>query len=217
MKTKTPFRDRRDAGRVLSSELSDYANRTDVVVLALPRGGIPVAFELARALGAPMDVHLARKLGVPGEPEVAMGAIAEGGHAVLKQQLIRDMGIPREEIEDTAVNEWIELDRRRTMYRQGRSRVPLAGKVAILVDDGLATGSTALAAVRDLRDLNTQKIVVAAPVADAYACREIEKEADEVTCAMIPTPFQAVGNWYHDFSQTSDEEALDLLQRAQLS
>jgi putative phosphoribosyl transferase len=214
MRTPNPYRDRREAGRVLSTRLSDYANRTDVVVLALPTGGIPVAFEVANALGAPLDVHFSRKLGVPDEPGLTLGAIGEGGHTVLNRTLLHDLGISREQVEDSAVNEWLELDRHRRTLRQGRSRPPLAGKIAVLVDEGLATSPLALAAVRDLRAHDPERIVVAVPVADANACHEIENEADEVACAMIPTPFSNLENWYHESPPVTDEESRDLLERA---
>src|SRR5215471_14729898 len=203
------FKDRVDAGRQLATKLSRYAGRQDVVVLGLPRGGVPVAAEVARALGAPFDVFLVRKLGVPGHAELAMGAIAEGGVEVLSDHLIRDIGIPA-----VAVRERLELDRRDALYRQGRARPPVRGRVVIVVDDGLATGASMQAAVLALKKLGPSRIVIAVPVGAMETCERLRQEADEVVCVTTPEPFQAVGLWYQRFDQTSDDEVRQLLARS---
>jgi putative phosphoribosyl transferase len=208
------FRDRRDAGRVLASHLQRYAGRPDVVVLALPRGGVPVAFEVAQALGAPLDVFVVRKLGVPGHEEVALGAIASGGVRVLTDDLIRRLGISTEALEGLVAREEAELRRRETAYRGSRPRVPIAGRTVILVDDGLATGASMKAAVAALRRERPAHIVVAVPVAAAEACDEFRQDVEDVVCAATPEPFMAVGAWYEDFSQTSDTEVRRLLEEA---
>jgi erythromycin esterase-like protein/predicted phosphoribosyltransferase len=208
------FRDRADAGRLLAQQLRQYAHRDDVVVLALPRGGVPVAYEIARALDAPLDVFVVRKLGVPGHEELAMGAIATGGMRVLNKQLIESLGIRAEWIEAIDAKERRELERRERAYRGDRPPPELAGRTVILVDDGLATGSTMLAAVWAVRQEEPGRIVVAAPVADPDVCEALRREADEVVCLLTPQPLQAVGAWYEDFSQTSDEEVHELLERA---
>jgi putative phosphoribosyl transferase len=208
------FRDRREAGRVLAGELDRYAGRDDVIVLALPRGGVPVAYEVAKALRAPLDVFVVRKLGVPGHEELAMGAIASGGGGIVDRRLVDMLGISEAELDRVVAAEARELDRRETAYRDDRDRTQLAGKTVILVDDGLATGSTMQAAVRAVRRLGPARIVVAVPVAAAETCEELRKEADETICALTPSPFHAVGVWYEDFSQTSDAEVRELLQRA---
>src|SRR6516164_496248 len=205
------FIDRADAGRQLVGPLSAYAGRSDVVVLALPRGGVPVAYEVARALRAPLDVFLVRKLGVPGHPELAMGAIAEGGVEVLNDDLIRDLGIPQKMVQEVAVRERMELDRRDTLYRGGRPLPAVRGRIVILVDDGLATGSTMQAAVTALRRLEPASIVVAVPVGARDTCIRIDRLADEVVCLSMPEPFQAVGLWYEQFAQTTDDEVKRLL------
>jgi erythromycin esterase-like protein/predicted phosphoribosyltransferase len=207
------FKDRVDAGRQLSGKLSQYAARQDVVVLALPRGGVPVGAEVARSLGAPFDVFLVRKLGVPGHAELAMGAIAEGGVEVLSDHLIRDIGIPESAVRQVAVRERLELDRRDALYRQGRARPPVRGRVVIVVDDGLATGASMQAAVLALRKLEPSRIVVAVPVGAMETCERLRHIADEVVCASTPEPFQAVGLWYERFDQTTDEEVRQLLAR----
>ncbi len=207
------FTDRVDAGRRLATELKQYGNRADVVVLALPRGGVPVAAEVARALHAPFDLFLVRKLGVPGHPELAMGAIAEGGVEVLSDDLIRDLGVPAAAVRQVAVREQLELDRRDTLYREGRPRPDLRGKVVIVIDDGLATGSTMQAAVLALRRLEPARIVVAVPVGARETCERLRHVADEVVCVATPEPFQAVGLWYRQFAQTTDEEVRQLLAR----
>jgi erythromycin esterase-like protein/predicted phosphoribosyltransferase len=205
------FRDRIDAGRQLAEHLTAYADRSDVVVLGLPRGGVPVAHEVASRLKAPLDVFLVRKLGVPGHPELAMGAIAAGGIEVRSSTLIRDLRIPAAAIDQIAARERLELDRRETLYRGNRRRPVLRDRTVILVDDGLATGSTMQAAILALRQHAPARIVVAVPVGAAESCEEVARLADQVVCVLMPTPFQAVGLWYDDFSQTSDAEVTQLL------
>ena len=209
------FRDRRHAGRVLAQMLAGYANRSDVIVLALPRGGVPVAYEVAKALHAPLDVFVVRKLGVPGHEEYAMGAIASGGVRVLNDEVVRRLGIPDTAVDAVTRYEQGELERRERLYRAGRPLPDLRGRTVIVVDDGLATGSTMLAAVRALRAQQPARIVVAVPTAAAETCAQLRSEADEVVCATTPEPFRAVGTWYDDFSQTSDEEVRELLARAE--
>ena len=208
------FRDRSDAGRQLAAKLAAYADRSDVLVLALPRGGVPVAFEVARALHAPLNVFLVRKLGVPGQEELAMGAIATGGVRVLNDEVVRAAGITEDVIADVAAQEQDELWRRERLYRGDRPAPDVRGKTVILVDDGLATGSTMRAAVAALRQQRPARIVVAVPVGAPETCAEFQAEADEAVCARAPEPFYAVGLWYDDFSQTTDEEVHDLLERA---
>ena len=208
-----PFRDRRDAGRELAEHLVEYANRSDVVVLALPRGGVPVAYEVAKALNAPLDVFLVRKLGVPGYEELAMGAIASGGVRVLNTDVTR-FGIPSWVVDRVAAAEQRELERRERLYRGDRPHPDVGGRTVILVDDGLATGATMRAAVAALRRMDPGKIVVAVPTGAPETCEALRKEADDVTCAVTPQPFHAVGLWYEDFAQTTDEEVHDLLERA---
>jgi predicted phosphoribosyltransferase len=208
------FRNRADAGRQLATRLVKYANRPDVTVLALPRGGVPVAFEVASQLAAPLDVFLVRKLGVPGHPELAMGAIAAGGVEVLSEDLIRDVGIPYALVQQVAVRERIELERRDQAYREGRPPPTVRDRIVILIDDGLATGSTMQAAVLALRQQSPARIVVAVPVGARDTCERLRRHADEVICAATPEPFNAVGLWYQDFSQTTDEEVGRLLAAA---
>jgi putative phosphoribosyl transferase len=208
------FRDRAEAGRALAGALSHYAGRDDVVVLALPRGGVPVAYEVAKALGAPLDVFLVRKLGVPGHEELAMGAIASGGVLVLDEGVLRWLGISEEQIQETLARELDELRRREAAYRDGRPLPDLKGKTVILVDDGLATGASMQAAARAVRRYDPARIVIAVPVASRATCDQFRDDVDEVVCAVTPEPFYAVGNWYADFSQTSDEEVRELLERA---
>jgi erythromycin esterase-like protein/predicted phosphoribosyltransferase len=207
------FRDRRDAGRVLAEKLAAYANRPDVLVMALPRGGVPVAYEVARALGAPLDVFVVRKLGVPGYEELAMGAVATGGVRVLNDQLVKRLGIPDHVIKAVTTRERQELARRERLYRDGRPPPDISGRTVILVDDGLATGATMQAAVEALRQQNPARIVVAVPTASPDTCEEMKAKADDVICAITPQPFDAVGRWYQDFSQTTDEEVGALLAR----
>src|SRR5258708_13842263 len=211
-----PFRDRAEAGRSLAAKLAAYANRPDVVVLALPRGGVPVAFEVARALGAPLDVLLVRKLGVPGYEELAMGAVATGGVRVLNGQVGDTLRARSYVIDAVAAREQQELTRRERLYRGGRPPPSVRGRTVVLVDDGLATGATMHAAVKALRQQQPARIVVAVPIAAPETCDELKAEADEVICGITPEPFDAVGRWYEDFSQTTDEEVADLLARSQL-
>jgi putative phosphoribosyl transferase len=208
------FRDRIDAGRALALALEEYCGRPDVVVLGLPRGGVPVAAEVADALGAPLDVFVVRKLGVPGHEEFAMGAIASGGVRVMNRAAIDMLAIPQAAIEQVVEREQRELERREREYRDDRPPPQIAGRIAILVDDGLATGSSMLAAVAALRNLRPARIVVAVPVGAAQTCRKLQAEADEVICAMVPEDFQAVGLWYDDFGQTSDAEVQATLREA---
>jgi putative phosphoribosyl transferase len=206
-----PFKDRKEAGVALAARLADYNNRGDVVVLALPRGGVPVADEVARRLRAPLDVFLVRKLGLPGHPELAMGAIATGGVRVLNEDVVRWYGVPSAVIDQVAASEQAELERRERTYREGRSLLPLEGRTVLLIDDGLATGSTMKAAVRAVRAHKPARIVVAVPVGAPETCEEFADVADEIVCARTPEPFSAVGLWYRDFSQTSDAEVRALL------
>ncbi|GAA4507613.1 erythromycin esterase family protein [Actinoallomurus oryzae] len=208
------FRDRRDAGRALAGLLEDYRGRDDVVVLGLPRGGVPVAYEVATCLDAPLDVFLVRKLGVPGHEELAMGAIASGGVIVLNEDVVIGFGIAPDVIREVAERESRELMRREQGYRQGRPMPELSGRIVILVDDGLATGSSMRAAIVALRRLEPARIVVAVPAAPSSTCEELRLEVDEVVCATTPSPFFAVGRSYWDFTQTTDEEVRDLLRAA---
>jgi putative phosphoribosyl transferase len=209
-----PFRDRVDAGRELAERLRSYAHRADVLVLALPRGGVPVAFPVAEALHAPLDVFLVRKLGVPGHEELAMGAIATGGVRVLNQDVIDGLGIPERIIETVAAREREELERRERLYRDGRPAPMVSGRTVILIDDGLATGATMRAAAAAIRVQQPARLVVAVPVAAPSTCEEFRAEVDEIICARTPEPFYAVGFWYDEFSPTTDEEVRDLLSRA---
>jgi putative phosphoribosyl transferase len=206
-----PFRDRAEAGQRLAAALGAYADRPDVLVLALPRGGVPVAHEVATALHAPMDVFLVRKLGVPGQEELAMGAVASGGVRVLNDDVVRSLALTDEMIARVADREVVELDRRERLYRGGRSVPSVAGRIAILVDDGLATGSTMRAATQALALEHPARVVVAVPVAAASTCETLAREVDEMVCALMPEPFQAVGLWYADFTQVTDEEVRALL------
>jgi predicted phosphoribosyltransferase len=209
------FLDRYDAGRRLAGALSHYANQPDVLVLGLPRGGVPVAYEVARALHAPLDVFLVRKLGFPGHPELAMGAIATGGVRILDRQLIQMYGVPADAIELVTTQERQELARRERLYRDDRPPPDVRGRTAILIDDGLATGSTMRAAVEALREEGARRIVVAVPVAPLDTCEAMKDEVDEIVCAVTPEPFRAVGIWYADFSETMDDEVRDLLSRGE--
>lgn len=209
-----PFANRREAGEKLADNLRTYANRADVLVLALPRGGVPVAYEVARALHAPLDVYVVRKLGVPGREELAIGAIASGGVQVLNEELMGTLGIPRSVVETIARREQEELQRRERLYRDAHPLPDVRCRTVILVDDGLATGSTMQAASLALRKMNPSKLIVAVPVGAREICDELRADVDEVVCAITPVPFIAVGAWYADFSQTSDEEVRDLLQKA---
>lgn len=207
------FRNRTDAGRQLASKLAKYAGRADVVVLALPRGGVPVAFEVARELKAPLDIFLVRKLGVPAQKELAMGAIASGGVLVRNEDVVRYLSISDEVIDSVAASEQRELERRERAYRDAQPPLEVKGRIVILVDDGLATGSTMRAAVAALRQQEPKRIVVAVPVAAPETCAELRAEVDEVVCAATPRPFHGVGLWYEDFSQTTDEEVRELLEK----
>lgn len=211
---RRPFRDRTEAGRVLAEALSEYAGRSDVIVLALPRGGVPVAYEVARALRAPLDVFLVRKLGAPGHEELAMGAIASGDVVVVNDEVVNAMRISEAEIRDAIESERRELVRRESAYRDDRPPMDVRGKVVILIDDGLATGSSMRAAVTALRRQGPARIVVAVPIGAASTCAELQTLADDCLCAFTPEPFRAVGLWYQDFTQTEDDEVAELLARA---
>ena len=208
------FRDRTEAGQLLAAQLRAYADRPDVLVLGLPRGGVPVAYEVAQALHAPLDVFVVRKLGLPGQEELAVGAIASGGARVLNDEVVRALEIPDDVIDSLAAQQQAELERRERVYRGDRPRPDIRGRVVILVDDGLATGSTMRAAIAALRHQGPARIVVAVPVAAAETCEELRAIADEIVCLQTPEPFYAVGLWYHDFGQTSDEEVRELLDHA---
>jgi len=205
------YRDRRHAGVELAARLGHFRGR-NAVVLALPRGGVPVAYEVARAIDAPLDIFVVRKLGMPGHPEFAMGAIASGGIRIVNQDVVAWYGIPDEIIDGIAHQEQRELVRREREYRQGRPLVELSGRIVLLVDDGLATGSTMKAAVQAVRAHGPSRIVVAVPVGSPDTCRDFAEVADEIVCARAPEYFSAVGQWYHDFSQTTDDEVRRLLQ-----
>jgi len=208
------FRDRAEAGRELASRLRPYAGRDDVLVLALPRGGVPVAFEVARELGAPLDVFLVRKLGVPGHEELAMGAIASGGVRVLNRDVVRALGIGERALEAVTAREQRELARREQAYRGDRPQPDVKDRIVILVDDGLATGSTMRAAIMALRQQDPARIIVAVPTAAPEVCEQMRDVADEMVCATTPSPFFGVGQWYDDFSETTDDEVRQLLEEA---
>jgi len=206
------FRDRRDAGRQLAARLlRKYAGRDDVVVLALPRGGVPVAYEVALALGAPLDVFVVRKLGVPGNEEYAMGAIASGDVRVLNDEVIASLGIDPAQLAEVDARERAELARREETYRHGVPMEPVEGRVVILVDDGLATGASMRAAIAALRRLDPARIVAAVPIGAPETCEQMGDDADEVVCAVTPRAFGGVGLWYHDFTQTDDGQVRKLL------
>jgi len=209
---ETMLANRREAGTVLAKALAKYVGRSDVVVLALPRGGVPVGYEVARALGAPLDVFVVRKLGVPGHRELAMGAIASGGARVLNREVIAWYGVKPSAIEATAAEELAELERRERLYRKDREPAPISQHTIILVDDGLATGATMKAAVAALRARRPARIVVAVPVGSPASCAQLRAVADEVVCAREPEDFAAVGQFYADFEQTSDAEVRELLE-----
>jgi putative phosphoribosyl transferase len=210
----TFFNDRVDAGRKLAKKLSKYANRSDVLILALPRGGVPVAFEVAKELNVKMDVFIVRKLGVPGNEELAMGAIASDNIRVLNEDVIRSFQIPERVIDKVAENELRELERREHAYRGDRPKPEIKGMTVILIDDGLATGATMRAAAAALKTKNPAKIVVAVPTAARDTCEFFGREVDEVICVATPEPFYGVGAWYEDFSQTTDKEVCELLDKA---
>jgi predicted phosphoribosyltransferase len=205
------FRDRREAGRLLAERLSGYAGKPDVVVLGLPRGGVPVAYEVARALGAMLDVFLVRKLGVPGHEELAMGAVASGGLRVLNEEIVEQLGIPADQIDAVAAKELEELARRERLYRGGRPPPDLCGRTVIVVDDGLATGATMRAAIGALRQAQPARIIVAVPVAAPEIRDKFKNLADDIIRGTTPEPFFAVGRWYIDFEQTTDDEVVALL------
>jgi len=211
------FVNRRHAGSVLAGLLKHYAEQHDVLVLALPRGGVPVGFEVAQALNAPLDVFVVRKLGVPGQEELAMGAIATGGVRVLNDDIVGYLGLSEEVIDRVVAREKKELERRERIYRGDNAAPLVRGRTLILIDDGLATGSTMRAAVAALHKQQPSRIVVAVPVASPEACEELRSEVNETICAATPRPFQGVGRWYQDFSQTSDEEVHELLAQARAS
>jgi putative phosphoribosyl transferase len=211
---KLPFEDRTQAGRLLGEALAEYAKRSDVIVLALPRGGVPVGFEVARMIDAPLDIILVRKLGTPGQEELAMGAIASGGVCVLNPDIVAVIDISQEAIEAVAATERQELERRERAYRGNKPPPTVENHCIILVDDGLATGASMLAAVSALRQRKPASIVVAIPVAPSDTVQRLKQEADDVVCLATPEPFSAVGRWYREFSQTSDDEVKSLLERA---
>jgi predicted phosphoribosyltransferase len=208
------FRNRTEAGQELARRLRKYANRDDIIVLGVPRGGVPVAFEVATALGAPLDVFVLRKLGVPGQEELAFGAIGSGGVRVLDPDVVEGLGISDLEIELVSTAEKQELERRERAYRGGRRPLDVTGMTAILVDDGIATGSSMRAAIRALRQMNPARIVIATPVAPPSTCNRLRFDVDELVCVEMPEPFYGVGQFYGDFSQVSDEEVNELLDRA---
>jgi putative phosphoribosyl transferase len=208
------FQDREEAGRLLAGSLREYENRDDVIVLALPRGGVPVAFEIANALGVPLDVFIVRKLGVPGFEELAMGAIASGGARVINQSVLAQVQNPGEALRLVSEQELRELERREIEYRESRAPLDLSGKTVILVDDGLATGASMRAAVKAVRQRNVAQCIVAVPVAAPDTCADLEQEVDEIVCLATPDEFRAVGQFYDDFSQTSDQEVRELLASA---
>ena len=209
------FHDRTEAGRILAHELRAYADDPGVRVFALPRGGVPVAFEVARALHAPLDVLLVRKLGLPGQEEYAMGAIATGGLVLLDKSIKSRFGVSDEQVSSAIDRERQELDRREQLYRGRRAPLEIAGRTVILVDDGLATGASMHAAVAALRQKHPKRIVVAVPTGAPETCEAMRADADDVVCATTPDPFMAIGLWYEDFSQTTDDEVRDLLDRAE--
>ena len=208
------FANRTEAGRLLAEKLEKYASRNDVVVLGLPRGGVPVAYEVAKHLHAPLDVFIVRKLGVPGFEELAAGAIASGGVRVLNEDVVRAIPFASEAIEAVTARETAELQRREQIYREGRPAPELRDRIVILVDDGLATGATMRAAVKALQQQDPAKVIVAVPVGPADTCGELAQEADEAICLSTPPFFQAVGQYYEDFSQTSDDDVRELLAKA---
>jgi len=211
------FRDRIEAGQCLAEQLAHFSNRKDVVVLGLPRGGIPVAFEIAKALNVTLDVFLVRKLGVPWQKELAMGAIAMGDVQVLNNDIIQDLGIPMDSVAQVAEKEREELERRNVLYRQNQQAPDLSKRTVILVDDGVATGATIHAAISAIKQLDCESIIIAVPVAPPETVDLLNSEVDEVYCLETPIQFFAIGSWYEDFTQTTDEEVCDLLARSRQS
>lgn len=209
-----PFKDRRDAGKKLAQKLSAYAGQPGTLILALPRGGVPVAYEVAQALSAPLDVFIVRKLGLPGREELAMGAVASGGVRVLNGDIIRMLSIPEEVINIVAKRELQELQRREKLYRKDRPSPEVRDRTILLIDDGLATGASMRAAIAGLRAQHPARIVVAVPAAAPDVCEAFRSEVDEIVCAITPEPFYGVGRWYEDFSQVTDEEVRILLEEA---
>ena len=208
------FRDRTEAGRLLATELIRYADEPDVIVLGLPRGGVPVAYEVAMALHAPLDVFVVRKLGTPDQPELAMGAIATGGVRVINDEVVQGCGISPELIDEVAQEEFRELNRRELAYRGTHAAPVVRGRTVLLIDDGVATGSTMRAAIRALNSQQPARLVVAVPTAAGSTWRELRTEVDEFVALRTPEPFRGVGEWYDDFSQTTDDEVTELLARA---
>jgi putative phosphoribosyl transferase len=208
------FRDRREAGQKLALRLLEFAGRTDVVVLALPRGGVPVGYEVALALDAPLDIFVVRKLGAPWNPELALGAVASGGTRVVDEYIVAAAGVSQRALDEIAAHERAEVERRDRLYRGSRPLAALAGRIVILVDDGLATGSTMRAAVEAVRQTRPARIIVAVPVGSHSACEVLGTVADACVCSAIPEPFYGVGQWYEDFNQTTDDEVIALLQFA---
>src|SRR5216110_1408823 len=209
-----PFQDRTEAGRLLAEKLRQYANRSDVIVLALPRGGVPVGFEVARQLNAPLDVFVVRKLGVPGHEELGMGAIATGVVRILHEGIVRELGISPETIEAVSAREQAEIERRERLYRGDRPAPTIKCRTVVIVDDGLATGSTMKAAIQAVRQQDPRQVIVAVPTAPSETCEQLKESADHVVCALTPEPFFAVGSSYADFSQTTDEEVRELIASA---
>lgn len=214
MRVTPLFRDRADAGRALAARLISSVSDQNPLILALPRGGVPVAFEVAKALHAELDIFLVRKLGVPGHEELAIGALASGGVRILNQALIADLRLSQKAIEDVTSRERVELERREKLYRAGRPAIPVRDRTVVLIDDGLATGASMKAASRALRAEGPRRLIVAVPVAAHQTCDEFRGEVDQVVCVETPDPFLAVGIWYEDFQQTTDEEVQLLLERA---
>lgn len=210
------IKNRKTAGEMLARALKKFQDDSETVVLALPRGGVPVAYEVAKELSAPLDVLLVRKLGVPGHEELAMGAVANGGLRVLNESTIRSLKIPQHLVDQVTSDELLEIERRAAVYREGRGSLNVRGRTVILVDDGLATGSTMLAALRALRILEPARIIAAVPLAPASTCEMLRDEADDIVCMLTPEPFYGVGMWYDDFNQTTDQEVLDLLRQARV-
>jgi putative phosphoribosyl transferase len=211
------FKNRTIAGQVLAGQLTEYSNVSDVIILALPRGGVPVAFEIAKALNAPLDVLVVRKLGVPQQEELAMGAIASGGVRILNEDIVKLVNISEETIARVAAQEQRELERREHLYRGDRPFPDLQGRIVILVDDGLATGATMWAALASVRREQPAQVVMAVPVAASATCQELELAVDKIVCAATPEPFYSVGLWYEDFPQTTDDQVCELLAKAKTS